>query len=73
MLLFLRQMFMMHARERASARVCVCACVRACVRACVCVYVVHWHCSAQLSMFNVEKRHRTKIITVIIHGLITAK
>ena len=48
--------------------VCVCACVRACVRACVCVcvVVVHWHCSAQLSMFNMEKRYRNKIIIIII-------
>ena len=45
--------------------VCVCACVRECMRACVrvCVVViVHWHCSAQLSMFNMEKRYRNKII-----------
>ena len=62
MLLFLRQMFMMR------VCVCVCACVRACVRACVCVEggVVHWHCSAQLSMFNMEKRYRNKIIIIII-------
>ena len=62
MLLFLCQLFMM--------RVCVCvrACVRACVRVCVCVcvVVVHWHCSAQLSMFNMEKRYRNKIIIIII-------
>ena len=45
---------------------CVCVCVRACVRACVCVVVVHWHCSAQLSMFNMEKRYRNKIIIIII-------
>ena len=64
MLLFLRQLFMM--------RVCVCVCVHACVRACVrvrvcvCVVIVHWHCSAQLSMFNMEKRYRNKIIIIII-------
>ena len=46
-----------------DACVCVCVCVRACVRACV---VVHWHCSAQLSMFNMEKRYRNKIIIIII-------
>ena len=46
MLLFLRQLFMMH--------VCVCVCVV--------VVIVHWHCSAQLSMFNMEKRYRNKII-----------
>ena len=32
------------------------------VRACVCV--VHWHCAAQLSMFNMEKRFRNKIIII---------
>ena len=35
-------------------------------RARVCVYVVHWHCTAQLSMFNMEKRFRNKIIIIII-------
>ena len=61
MLLFLCQLFMM----RVCVCVCVCVrtCVRACVRACVCV-VVHWHCSAQLSMFNMEKRYRNKIIII---------
>ena len=34
------------------------------VRARVCVF--HWHCSAQLSMFNMEKRYRNKIIIIII-------
>ena len=34
------------------------------VRARVCVF--HWHCSAQLSMFNIEKRYRNKIIIIII-------
>ena len=34
-------------------------------RACVCVCVVHWHCTAQLSMFNMEKRFRNKIIIII--------
>ena len=52
MLLFFRQMFL----PRAPAR--------ACVRACVCV--VHWHCTAQLSMFNMEKRFRNKTIIIII-------
>ena len=33
-------------------------------RACVCV--VHWHCTAQLSMCNMEKRYRNKIIIIII-------
>ena len=33
---------------------------------CVCVCVVHWHCTAQLSMFNMEKRFRNKIIIIII-------
>ena len=31
-----------------------------------CVFVVHWHCTAQLSMFNMEKRYRNKIIIIII-------
>ena len=51
--------------------VCVCVCV--CVHVCVCVYVcvcvvviVHWHCSAQLSMFSMEKRYRNNIIIIII-------
>ena len=35
-----------------------------CARARVCV--IHWHCSAQLSMFNMEKRYRNKIIIIII-------
>ena len=34
------------------------------MRARVCV--IHWHCTAQLSMFNMEKRHRNKIIIIII-------
>ena len=41
---------------------CLC-CVR--VRARVCV--IHWHCSAQLSMFNMEKCYRNKIIIIIIY------
>ena len=40
---------------------CLCC---ACVRARVCV--IHWHCSAQMSMFNMEKRYRNKIIIIII-------
>ena len=36
----------------------------ACMRARVCV--IHWHCTAQLSMFNMEKRYRNKIIIIII-------
>ena len=49
-------------------RACVRAVVRACVRACVrvCVVIVHWHCSGQLSMFNMEKRYRNKIIIIIM-------
>ena len=43
---------------------CLC-CAR--VRARVCV--IHWHCSAQLSMFNMEKRYRNKIIIIIINSL----
>ena len=34
------------------------------MRARVCV--IHWHCTAQLSMFNMEKRYRNKIIIIII-------
>ena len=56
MLLFLRQTFMMH------VCVCVCVCVCACVHACV----VHLYCTVQLSMFNMEKRYRNKIIISII-------
>ena len=29
------------------------------------VCVIHWHCTAQLSMFNMEKRYRNKIIIII--------
>ena len=48
------------------AHACVRACVCVCVRVCVCfVVIVHWHCSAQLSMFNMEKRYRNKIIIII--------
>ena len=32
------------------------------MRACVCVF--HLHCSAQLSMFNTEKRCRNKITII---------
>ena len=39
--------------------VCVCVCVV------VVVVIVHWHCSTQLSMFNMEKRYRNKIIIMI--------
>ena len=39
---------------------------RARVRVCVGVCVVHWHCTAQLSMFNMEKRFTNKIIIIII-------
>ena len=35
-----------------------------CARARVCV--IHWHCSVQLSMFNMGKRCRNKIIIIII-------
>ena len=34
----------------------------------VVVVIVHWHCSAQLSMFNMEKRYRNKIIIIVITG-----
>ena len=50
--------------------VCVCVCMCVCVCVCVCgvvvvvVVVVHWYCSAQSSMFNMEKRYRNKIIMV---------
>ena len=52
-----------------QAFICYCSFVRcfddrARARACVCV--VHWHCTAQLSMFNMEKRFRNKIIIIII-------
>ena len=45
---------------------CVFVCVCLCVCVCVCVCVVHLHCSAQLSMFNMEKRCRNKIIVIMI-------
>ena len=31
----------------------------------MCVCVVHWQCTAQLSMFNMEKRFRNIIIIII--------
>ena len=37
-----------------------------CARARARVCAIHWHCSAQLSMFNMEKRYRNKIIIIII-------
>ena len=37
-----------------------------CARARARVCVVHWHCTAQLSMFNMEKRFRNKITIIII-------
>ena len=37
-----------------------------CARARVCVCVIHWHCWAQLSMLNMEKRYRNEIIIIII-------
>ena len=40
-------------------------------RALVCVCVVHWHCTAQLSMYIMEKRFRNKIIIIIIYKEIT--
>ena len=43
---------------------CVCVCVCVCV--CMSVCVVHLYCSAQLSMFNMEKRYGNKIIIIII-------
>ena len=36
--------------------VCVCVCVYVCVCVSACVFVVYFHCSVQLSMFNMEKR-----------------
>ena len=67
MLLFLRQLFMM----RMHVCVCVRACIRVCVRACVCV--VHLYCSAQLSMFDMEKHYRNKIIIIIIIIILPAR
>ena len=57
----------------ARARMCLSVCLSVCLRVsvcvhvcvCVCVVIVHWHCSEQLSMFNMEKRYRNKIITII--------
>ena len=49
-----------------QAFICYCSFVRCiwCARASVCV--VYWHCTAQLSMFNMEKCFRNKIIIIII-------
>ena len=69
LLLFLRQLFMMHVCVCVCVCVCecVCVCVCVCVRVSVCVVViVHWHCLVQLSMFNMEKCYRNKIIIIII-------
>ena len=44
----------------------MCVCVGVCVVVVVVVVVFHWHCSAQLSMFNMEKHCRNKIIIIII-------
>ena len=41
-------------------------------RACICVCVVHWHCTAQLSMFNMEKRYRNKTIIIKSSGVSVA-
>ena len=49
-----------------QAFICYCSFVRCFWRARVYVCVVHWHCTAQLSMFNMEKRFRNKIIIIII-------
>ena len=49
-----------------QAFICYCSFVRCFWRARVCVCVVHWHCTAQLSMFNMEKRFRNKITIIII-------
>ena len=35
------------------------------------VVIVHWPCSAQLSMFNMEKRYRNKIIIIIFYNMAT--
>ena len=35
--------------------------------------VVHWHCTAQMSMFNMEKRFRNKIIIIIIIIIIKSR
>ena len=43
-----------------------------CARARARVCVIHWHCSAQLSMFNMEKRYRNKIIIIIIIIIISS-
>ena len=56
------------ANEWVSECVCVCVyvCACVCVCVCVCVVIVHWHCSAQLSMFSMEKCYRNKITIIII-------
>ena len=42
---------------------CVCECV--CVVFVVVINIIHWHCSAQLSIFNMEKRYRNKILIIV--------
>ena len=53
---------------RVCVHVCVCVCAYICV--CVCVCVVHLHCLAQLSMFNMKKHYRNKIIIIILCWLL---
>ena len=50
-----------------QAFICYCSYVSCLWCMCVVVVIVHWHCSAQLSMFNMEKLYRNKIIIIIIH------
>ena len=45
---------------------CVCVCVCVCARMSACMRAFHLYCSAQLNMFNMEKRYRNKIIIIII-------
>ena len=44
-----------------------------CVCVCVCACVVHLYCSAQVSMFNMEKRYVNKIIIINVMTMMMSK
>ena len=54
----------MRAHVCVHAYVCVLMCACVCVHVCVCA--VHLYCSAQLSMFHMEKLYRNKTIIITI-------
>ena len=55
-----------------SISINVCKSVLLCMLFSWCVCVVHIYCSAQMSMFQMEKRYRNKIIIIIIIVIINA-